>query len=369
MVSAAGKRDYYEALGVARDATLEQIKRAYRKAALQHHPDRNPSDSQAEVRFKEAAEAYAVLSDPDKRARYDRYGHDGLRGGMTGFDPGVFVEFEDLFGGLFGDLFGSDPRRSGGRRAARHGSDLRFDLEIDFEESILGAETQIKVPRTEVCRPCSGAGAASVADIVGCPSCNGSGQQRFSQGFFTVARTCAPCHGQGRVIRKACPECRGAGQVQKERVLKLRIPPGVETGSRLRVQGEGDLAEGGAGDLYVYISVREHPVFRREDDDLVCTIPITFSQAALGTELLINALQGQEKIKIPPGTQSGAMIRLRGKGVAHVDGYGRGDLRVEVVVRTPVGLSREGRKLLEKLAKMDDEDLSTEDRKLLDLLH
>ena len=304
MASVADKRDYYEVLGVARDATLDQIKSAYRKAALQHHPDRNGGDKNAEVRFKEAAEAYAVLSDPEKRSRYDRFGHEGLGAGMTGFDPGTFVEFEDLFGGLFGDLFGFGTGRGGGRRAARRGADLRFDLEIDFPEAVLGAETQIKVPRTEICRVCDGRGAASAADVVGCPSCNGSGQQRFSQGFFTIAKTCAQCHGQGRVIRKACPECRGAGHVQKEKTLKLRIPAGVESGTRMRVTGEGDVSSGGSGDLYVYLAVRDHPVFRREDHDLVCTIPITFSQAALGTELHIKTFHGAEKVRIPAGTQT-----------------------------------------------------------------
>ncbi|HEY3174360.1 MAG TPA: molecular chaperone DnaJ [Candidatus Polarisedimenticolia bacterium] len=368
MASAADKKDYYEVLGVPRDATLDQIKSAYRKAALQHHPDRNAGDRQAEVRFKEAAEAYAVLADPDKRTRYDRYGHEGLAGGMTGFDPGTFVEFEDLFGGLFGNLFGFDPRRSGGRRATRRGADLRFDLEIDFEEAVLGTQMQIRVPRTEVCAACEGGGAASAADVVSCPGCDGSGQQRFSKGFFTIARTCAQCQGQGRVIRKVCPECRGAGHVQKEKMLNLRIPPGVESGTRMRVTGEGDVAVGGAGDLYVYLGVREHPVFSRDDHDLVCIIPVTFSQAALGMELRIKTPHGTEKIKIPAGAQSGSTIRVKGKGIQQLNGYGRGDLRVEVAVRTPARLSREERRLFEKLAETEDDHLSDEDRKSLDLI-
>lgn len=360
------KRDYYEVLGVVRESTLEQIKSAYRKAALQHHPDRNSGDKEAEVRFKEAAEAYAVLSDSDKRARYDRHGHAGL-GGAAGFDPGAFAGFEDIFGGIFGDLFGFDQRGGrSGRRGARRGDDLRFDLEIEFSEACLGTETNIKAPRVEVCQHCKGSGAATPADVVVCKTCEGSGQQRFSQGLFTIARTCGACRGQGRVIRNKCETCHGAGHVPREKTLKLRIPAGVENGTRLRVTGEGDVAEGGPGDLYVFISVKEHPVFRREEDDLVCTLPITFSQAALGTEIRINGIHGPEKVKIPPGTQSGATIELRGKGVPRIDGYGKGNLRVEIMVRTPTHLSREGRKLMERLSETGDEKLSAADRGVLD---
>lgn len=367
------RRDYYEALGVERDATLEQIKSAYRKAALRHHPDRNPGDKEAEARFKEAAEAYSVLSDAEKRARYDRYGHEGLGpGGGGGFDPGAFAEFEDLFGGLFGELFGFDTRRGGGRAGARagarRGSDLRYDLEIELEEAIRGTETQIRVPRAEACPKCDGSGADSPSDIVGCPSCGGSGQQRFSQGFFTVARTCGHCGGRGRVIKKACSECRGAGQAEKERTLKVRIPGGVESGSRLRIAGEGDGGSGGgpAGDLYVSIIVKEHPLFRREGLDLVCTLPVTFSQAALGAEIHLTGIHGPEKVKIPPGTQSGAILRVRGKGAPNLHGFGRGDMLVEVMVRTPTRLSREGKKALERLAELGDEELSAEDRRTLE---
>ena len=362
----ADKRDYYEVLGVAREATLDQIKSAYRKAALQFHPDRNPGDKQAEARFKEAAEAYSVLCDPDKRSRYDRHGHAGL-GGAAGFDPSAFAGFEDIFGGLFGDLFGFDARGGrSGRRAARRGDDLRFDLTIEFDESCLGTETNIKAPRVEVCETCKGSGAATPADITLCRTCEGSGQQRFSQGLFTIARTCGTCRGQGRVIRNMCATCRGAGHVPREKTLKLKIPAGVENGTRLRVPGEGDVGEGGPGDLYVFLTVKEHPVFRREEDDLICTLPITFSQAALGTELKITGIHGPEKIKIPTGTQSGATIQIRGKGVPRLDGYGKGDLRVEIMVRTPTHLSREGRKLMERLAETGDEKLSAADRGVLD---
>lgn len=361
----ADKRDYYEVLGVARESTLEQLKSAYRKAALQHHPDRNPGDRQAEARFKEAAEAYAVLSDPDKRSRYDRHGHAGLGG--AGIDPGAFAGFEDIFGGIFGDLFGFNPSGGrSGRHTARRGDDLRFDLEIEFTEACLGTETNIKAPRMEVCPACQGAGAATASDVTVCKTCEGSGQQRFSQGLFTIARTCGACRGQGRVIRHKCETCLGAGHVSREKTLKLRIPAGVENGTRLRVSGEGDVGEGGPGDLYVFLKVKDHPVFKRDEDDLICTFPITFSQAALGADIRVNGIHGPEKIKIPPGTQSGATIEIRGKGVTRIGGYGKGDLRVEILVRTPTHLSREGRKLMERLAATGDEKLSAADRGVLD---
>lgn len=369
MRAAARKRDYYEILGISKSASLDQIKSAYRKAALQHHPDRNPGDKEAETRFKEAAEAYAVLSDPDKRQLYDRFGHEGLAGVAGGFDPGVFSEFEDLFGGIFGDLFGVDPRRGRhGARRGRPGDDLRYDLEIDLEEAVKGKETQVRIPRTETCPRCEGRGAESEADVVACRACGGSGQQRYSQGFFTIARTCAQCRGAGRVIRKPCPECHGAGEIQRERTLKIRIPAGVDTGSRLRLTGEGDAGSAGgpAGDLYVYLSVREHPVFRREGGDLVCTVPVTFSQAALGTRIDINIFGQTERIEIPAGTQSGQLVRLAGKGVPDVNGYGRGDLLAEIVVRTPGRLSREGRRLMERLSELRDDELPTADRRRLD---
>jgi len=371
MPSTAGRRDYYEVLGVGRDATLDQIKSAYRKAALQHHPDRNPGDREAEARFKEAAEAYAVLADPDKRARYDRFGHDGLSMGAQGFDPSAFADFEDLFGGLFGELFGFDRRPGGrGRPGFRRGQDLRFDLEIEFEEAVLGTETQIRVPHQEACPACQGSRAASPSDVVACPSCRGTGQQRYSQGFFTIARTCGSCQGQGRIVRKPCPECRGAGDVQREKMLKVRIPPGVESLSQLRITGEGDAGSGGgrAGDLYVVLHVKEHKVFRRDGMDLVFTLPLTPSQAALGCDLRFEGLHGPEKLKVPAGTQNGAQLRLRAKGASDPEGRGRGDLVAVAAVRTPRRLSREGRKLMERLAELGDEELLPEDRPVLDRL-
>lgn len=372
MPTVAGKRDYYEVLGVARDATLDQIKRAYRQAAMKDHPDRNPGDQQAEARFKEAAEAYAVLADSDRRARYDRFGHDGLAGaGMGGFDPGVFSDFEDLFGGIFGEFFGFDPRsgrRGGASGAARRGADLRYDLEIDFEEAVLGSQTQIRVPRRDICGKCEGLGAATADDLESCTVCRGTGQQRFSQGFFTLARTCGRCRGAGRTIRKPCEECRGSGQVPAERTLKVSIPAGVEDGTRMRVQGEGDAGAAGGphGDLYVDIRVREHTFYHRDGLDLVCTLPITISQAALGGSITFKGVHGSESVDWPAGTQSGAQIRIRGKGVSDLRGYARGDLIVGLAVRTPRKLSREGRKILKRLAESGADALPPEDRDLLE---
>lgn len=367
MPSSTGRRDHYEVLGVEREATLDQIKSAYRKAALQHHPDRNPGDREAESRFKEAAEAYAVLADPTRRARYDRFGHEGV-GPSQGFDPTAFSDFEDLFGGLFGELFGFD--RRGGRAAGARGQDLRFDLELDFEEAVLGTETQIRVPHRETCPTCHGTRAASPSDIVPCGTCRGSGQQRYSQGFFTIARTCGVCQGQGKTIRKLCGECRGEGSLPREKTLKVRIPAGVESGSRLRMTGEGDAAPSGGrpGDLYIVLHVREHKVFQREGLDLIFTLPLTPSQAALGTELKFQGLHGAEKFKVPAGTQSGAILRVKGRGASDPEGRGRGDLVAVVAVRTPRRLSREGRKLMERLAELKDEELLPEDRAILDLL-
>ncbi|HKY32693.1 MAG TPA: molecular chaperone DnaJ [Candidatus Polarisedimenticolia bacterium] len=370
MPSTAGKRDYYDVLGVARDATLDQIKSAYRKAALQHHPDRNPGDREAEARFKEAAEAYSVLADPEKRSRYDRFGHDGLAGAGAGFDPGVFTDFEDLFGGLFGEFFGFDRRAAGsrGRAAGRRGHDLRYDLEIDFEEAVVGTEAQVRVPHSEICPACQGLRAASPADVATCQGCRGTGQQRYSQGFFTIARTCGVCQGQGRTIRKPCPECRGAGEVQRETTIKVRIPPGVETGSQLRLAGEGDAGPAGGprGDLYVFLHVKEHRVFRREGLDVVFTLPLTPTQAALGAQIEFQGIHGAETLRVAPGSQPGSEVRVRGKGASDPSGRGRGDLVARLAVRIPRRLSREGRKILERLAELGDEELLPEDRAVQD---
>lgn len=359
------KRDYYEILGVERSASAAEIKSAYRKAALKYHPDRNPGDRQAEESFKEAAEAYAVLSDPSKRQRYDRFGHEGAGfGGMPEFDPSIFADFGDILGDLFGfgDLFGGLGRRSTG---SRRGADLAYDLEIDLEEAVFGGEHSIKIPRRETCSGCEGSGAASPADVVRCSACGGAGRQTFRQGFLSIARTCSSCGGAGTTVTKRCEECRGEGRLLREREMEVRIPAGAGTGDRLRVRGGGEAGNPGAppGDLYITIHVKEHDVFQREGYHLVCTRPLTFSQAALGTDLEVPLLGGGERaLKIPPGTQSGSLFRIRGEGVR--DRRGTGDIIVRVMVRTPTRLSSEGRAALEALAASGDEDSGQEDRSI-----
>jgi molecular chaperone DnaJ len=350
------KRDYYDVLGVSRDASDQDIKSAYRKLALKHHPDRNPGSHDAEEKFKEAAEAYAVLADAEKRAAYDRFGHAGVgsSGGPGGFDPTIFADFGDIFGGLrdifgFGDFFGGGGRRGGPQR----GSDLRYDLEISFEESASGMETSIQIPRQETCETCKGSGAAPGTSPTVCPQCGGRGQIRYQQGFFTVAQTCRQCGGEGHVITKACPECRGHGHLPRQRKLTVRIPAGIANGQRLRLYGEGEAGPGGgpAGDLYVVVHVQDHELFKREGDDLYCRVPVTFPILALGGEISVLTLSGQEKVTIPEGTESGQVFRLRGKGMPSVSGRGRGDLHVVVEVVTPRKLTKEQRHLLEQLGK------------------
>ena|SRR5437867_9059311 len=354
------KRDYYEVLEVTRQATADEIKSAYRKAALKHHPDRNPGDKKAEELFKEAAEAYSVLSDPEKRSRYDRLGHEGVPGAGPSFDDAAFGDFADILGDLFG--FGDSFGRSR-RRGPRRGTDLGYDLEISLEEAAFGKDAELHLTRTLTCTECRGSGAKSPEDIVTCASCHGSGQLTFQQGFLTIARTCGSCRGTGRTIKKPCPQCRGAGQIRKESKMTVKIPPGVDTGNRLRVRGEGEAGEAGApsGDLYVVIHVRDHPFFTRDGRHLRCNVPVTFSQAALGGEIHVPLLGGGGvDVKIPPGTQSGTEFRVRGHGIK--DGSGVGDLRVRAMVRTPARVSKEGKKLLQKFSETGDEALSEEDR-------
>jgi molecular chaperone DnaJ len=350
------KRDYYEILGVARTATDQEIKSAYRKLALKYHPDRNPGDKNAEDLFKEAAEAYAVLADTDKRHMYDRFGHAGLGGAATGgFDPTVFTGFEDILGGLgdifgIGDVFGGQRRRGGPQR----GADLRYDLEISFDESAKGLETTIQIPRNETCETCNGSGAAPGSKPQTCPQCHGRGQLRYQQGFFTVARTCGQCRGTGSIITSPCATCRGSGRVQQQRKLTVKIPAGIASGQRLRLSGEGEAGAGGgpAGDLYVVVHVQEHPFFHREGNDLFCEIPLNYPTLALGGEIQIQTLEGEDTFKIPEGTQSGATFRLRGRGMPDVvSGRGRGDLMITVKVVTPKKLTKDQRKLLEQLAE------------------
>ena len=354
------KRDYYEILGVARDAKDAQIKSAYRKLALKYHPDRNPGDAKAEEAFKEAAEAYAVISDPDKRSAYDRFGHAGVSGaGAGGFDPNAFAGFEDIFGNLgdlfgFGDVFGGRRRRGGPQR----GSDLRYDLEISFEESFTGTETSIQIPREETCETCKGSGAADGSAPETCGHCKGSGQQRFQQGFLTVARPCPACRGAGKVISKPCQACRGAGRIARERKITAKVPAGIATGQRLRLYGEGEhgTAGGPPGDLYVVVHVQEHDFFQREGDDLYCELPINFPTLALGGEVRVPTMVGDEEIKVPAGTQAGARFKLRGKGMPNVSGRGHGDLYAVARVAVPKKLTREQKHLLEELAKTMPQD-------------
>ena len=342
------KRDYYETLEVSRTASDQEIKSSYRKLALKYHPDRNQGDKKAEEKFKEAAEAYAILSDSDKRARYDRFGHAGV-GGSQGFDPSQFTGFEDIFGGL-GDIFGFG---GGSRRAGpQRGADLRYDLEIPFEQSAKGVETHIQIPRHEACETCKGNGAAPGTSPATCPQCRGSGQLRYQQGFFTVARTCGQCRGAGKVITKPCPDCRGNGTIEQTRKLTVKIPAGIATGQRLRLSGEGEAGTlgGPPGDLYVVIFVREHEFFQRDGNNLHCTVPLAFTTLALGSEIKVPGIDGDESVKVPESTQTGTTFRLRGKGMPDVSGRGRGDLLVTVQAITPKKLSKEQKKLLEQLA-------------------
>jgi molecular chaperone DnaJ len=363
------KRDYYEVLGVVKTATEIEIKSAYRKLALKHHPDRNPGNPEAEEKFKEAAEAYACLCDGEKRGLYDRFGHAGVsQSAQQGFDPNAFADFGDILGGLgdifgFGDIFGGGGRRRGG---PQRGADLRYDLEIQFEEAAKGTETTIQVPRDETCATCNGNGAAAGHQPEVCPQCRGAGQLRYQQGFFTVAKTCGQCRGAGRVITKPCSTCRGSGRVTRDRQLSVKIPAGIATGQRLRLYGEGEhgTAGGPAGDLYIIIHVREHPFFRRDEDDLHAEIAIGYPTLVLGGSVKVPTLDGEETLSIPEGTQSGASFKLRGRGMPNVSGRGKGDLYFSVKVAVPKKLSREQRKAMEDLAQVlpaDQVEQSTRD--------
>ncbi len=347
-------RDYYEVLGVPRSAGEQELKSAYRKLALQYHPDRNPGDKgEAEEKFKEISEAYSVLADPDKRAAYDRFGHAGVSssGGYSpDFNSTIFADFSDIFSDMFGfgDLFGGTRSR---RSRAQRGADLRYDLEISFEEAAAGLDSKIKIPRWENCSSCNGRGAKKGVDPVTCSACGGRGQIRSSQGFFTIARTCPQCGGVGQVIREACPDCHGEGRLRQEKILGIKIPAGVEDGMRLRVSGEGEAGQNGGppGDLYVVLSVREHPIFERRASDLFCTVPVSVVQATLGAEIKVPTLHGQERLRIPEGTQTGSVFRLRGKGLPSLNGRSPGDLYVKVQVAIPKHLTREQRRMLESL--------------------
>lgn len=351
------QQDYYEILGVPRDASADQIKSAYRKAALKWHPDRNPENkAEAEENFRIASEAYSVLSDPQKRSTYDRYGHAGLGG--RGFDTGgfnstIFEEFQDIFG----DLFGFDQAFGGGRRGGRgargqRGADLRYDLSLTFEEAAAGVTSKIRITRRENCEVCKGTGAKPGSGMVACRTCGGRGQMVYQQGFFSITRTCPACQGAGQVVREVCTTCHGQGRFERERTLEVGVPAGVDSGTRLRMAGQGEPGTNGgpAGDLYIFLEVKEHPFFERRGSDLYCTIPVSFPQAALGAKIRIPTLQGEADLDIPEGTQSGQIFRQRGKGLPNPHG-GRGDLYVNIRVIVPSKLSREQRRVLEQLGQ------------------
>jgi len=346
------KSDYYEVLGVPRDADQAAIKRAYRKLAVQYHPDRNPDDPEAEERFKEAAEAYEVLSDAEKRRLYDRHGHEGLRGagfqGFAGFDD-IFSHFGDIFGDIFG--FGGAGRA---RRGNRRGADLRLDLSISFDEAMQGVEREVPIHRWESCDCCAGSGAEPGTRPETCSTCSGRGQVVHSQGLFMISTTCPRCHGSGELITHACGTCQGRGRVRVEKRVRVPIPAGVDSGNRIRISGEGEPGEPGTmpGDLYVFIRVEPHPFFTREEDDLHCEIPIGIVQATLGAKLEVPTLNGAERVTIEPGTQPGEVVRLSGRGVPRLRGRGRGDLYVHIRVVVPRKVSRKQRDLLEKFAEL-----------------
>ncbi len=353
------KRDYYEVLGLARSAQAEELKKAYRKLAIQHHPDKNPGDKKSEELFKELSEAYEVLSDPQKRQMYDQFGHaaagQGGPGGFGGFESAFGgSSINDIFGDIFGDLFGAQQGGRGraaggsGRRRGRPGSDLRTTLDITFEEAAFGAEKVITVPKNVVCETCEGQGAKPGTEVKTCGQCGGRGEVSFQQGFFAISRPCPACTGQGQTIPHPCESCRGTGQTKKRSQIAVKIPGGVDTGQRLKLTGEGEAGERGgeAGDLYVVMNILPHDFFTRDEADVICEVPITFTQAALGTELEVPTLEGKVKLKIPAGTQSHKILRMKNKGLARLGSYGRGDQLVRVIVEIPSKLSSEQKELL-----------------------
>jgi len=341
------KRDYYEVLGVERGADEADIKKAYRRVAMKHHPDRNAGDAESEEKFKEANEAYEVLSDAQKRATYDQFGHAGIEGqGQGGFGGGGGANFSDIFGDVFGDIFGAAAGR--GRSGPQRGADLRYNLEIDLEDAVQGSTVKIRVPTLENCEECNGSGARKGSTPVSCTTCGGAGQIRMQQGFFSVQQTCPNCRGKGKMIKDPCGSCHGRGRVEKQKTLSVKIPPGVDTGDRIRLAGEGEAGPdgGGAGDLYVQVAVRPHNIFQRDGKHLYTEVPISFTDAALGGELEVPTLEGRVKLRVPPETQTGKLFRLRGKGVKPVRGGTVGDLLCRVVVETPVNLTKKQKDLL-----------------------
>lgn len=362
------KRDPYEVLGVPRDATLDEIKKAYRRLARKYHPDMNPDDKEAEEKFKEVKEAFDILSDENRRAHYDRYGHtDENMFGAGGFGQGFSgFGFEDIFESFFGGGFGG--MRSRRPSGPQRGNDLRYDLEISLKDAAFGLDTTITVPREEACGTCNGTGVKPGSTVENCSYCGGTGQRQTVRntafGRFVSVSTCEACGGEGTIIREKCTQCHGSGRVRRERKIEVKIPPGVDTGSRLRVSGEGEAGVRGGppGDLYVFIHVKPHPKFKRQGNDIILEIPITFTQAALGAEIEVPTLDGTAKLKIPEGTQNGTMFKLRGKGIPYLKGYGRGDQHVRVNVKVPQKLSAKQRELLREFARLSGEEVPPQER-------
>jgi molecular chaperone DnaJ len=355
------KQDYYDLLGVDKSADAGVLKKAFRKAAMQYHPDRNPDDAAAEKKFKEMGEAYDVLKDPEKRAAYDRYGHAAFEGGMGGGGQGgAGFDFSDVFEEFFGDFMGGGGRRRGGAQAGR-GSDMRFNMEITLEEAFAGKSDQITVPTSVSCTPCGGSGAEAGSKPEVCDTCRGHGKVRANQGFFMVERACPKCQGAGSIIKNPCKVCRGAGKVAKEKTLQVKIPQGVEEGTRIRLSGEGEAGMRGAapGDLYIFLTIKPHPIFKRDGDMLYCQVPIPMVTATLGGQIEVPTIgSGRARIKIPSGTQSGRQFRLRGKGMPELNGGFVGDMIIETSVETPVNLTKRQRELLEEFAAEGGESIN-----------
>jgi len=367
------KNDYYEILEVSHNAAPEEIKKAYRRMALKYHPDRNPNNKEAEEKFKEAAEAYSVLIDPEKRSIYDRFGLDGLRGegfsGFSGFNSSIFEDFEDILGNFFsfsfGDIFGTRTRKRA--RYPQRGRDLALELEITLEEAAFGVEKEINLNRVELCPVCKGSKMRPGTQKSVCPQCQGRGQIRYQQGFFTVSRGCTYCNGTGEIITSPCEDCHGSGKQKKKKALKIKVPSGVDNGLRIRVQGEGEAGDSGAprGDLYVIPRVRKHDFFERRENNLYCQVLISFAQAALGTTVKIPTLEEDEILKIPAGTQTGEFFKIKGKGIKDLERRWKGDLFVEVIIQTPVDLTKEQKDLLKKFSESRGEDPGKADRKII----
>lgn len=356
----ASKRDYYEVLGVNKTADSNEIKKAYRALAIKYHPDKNPGNSAAEEKFKEATEAYGILSNPEKRARYDQFGHSAFTGADFGWSSG-FTDFSDLFSDTFGDIFetffGGGGRR--GRTYAQKGADLRYDLTITFEESAFGVEKTIDFNRNEQCSKCNGTGSEKSSDIIVCPVCGGAGQVRSTQGFFSISRTCTKCRGEGKIIKNPCRRCQGTGVELIKKKLSVKIPAGIDSGQRMKVRDEGEPGKNGGptGDLYVFIKVKEHNFFKRQGNDIVCSVPLSFYIAALGGEIDVQTITGTKKLKIPPGTQTGEIFKFGGKGFKDVYGYGVGDQLVEVGIVTPTKILPEEKELLKRLSEISNDNI------------